>query len=175
MVKTNDLFDGVPNLPALIEQANHVDVKTVESEVSLRKFLAGMFAYYPRWMKALYAIRWGFVRLLGMKQEGIPDMVRVAPDDVPLTAGDKMAFFDVEMAAEEAYWFASAAESHLTAHLGVVVEPLDGQNGRRRFHVLTIVHYNSWAGPVYFNVIRPFHHLVVRQMALAGARGSFFQ
>lgn len=167
MVKTNALFEDVPGLPALLKQANHVDVKTVESEASLREFLAGMFAYYPRWMKALYAIRWGFVRLLGMKQEGVPDTVRLTPEDVPLTAGDKMAFFTVVMAAEEAYWFASAAEAHLTAHLGVVVEPVG--NGQRRFHVLTIVHYHNWTGPVYFNVIRPFHHLVVRQMALAGA------
>ena len=169
MVKTKHYFEAVPGLPALLERANHVDVKTVESEASLREFLAGMFAYYPRWMKALYAVRWGFVRLLGMKQEGVPATVRLAPEDVPMTAGHKMAFFDVEMAAEEQYWFASAAEAHLTAYLGVVVEPLAGQNGRRRFHVLTIVHYNKWTGPVYFNVIRPFHHLVVRQMMLAGA------
>ena len=167
MIKTNHYFETVPGLPALLERANHVDVKTVESEASLREFLAGMFAYYPRWMKALYAVRWGFVRLLGMKQEGVPATVRLAPEQVPMTAGHKMAFFDVEMAAEEQYWFASAAEAHLTAYLGVVVEPLG--NGRRRFHVLTIVHYNNWAGPVYFNVIRPFHHIVVRQMALAGA------
>jgi len=26
------------------------------------------------------------------------------------------------------------------------------------------VHYRSWAGPVYFNTIRPFHHIVVGSM-----------
>ncbi len=169
MVKTNPLFEAVPGLPALLASANHVDVKTVESAASLREFLAGMFAYYPRWLKALYAVRWGFVRLLGMRQEGVPATVRVAPKDVPLLAGEKMAFFTVAMAAEEQYWFASAEEAHLTAYLGVVVEPLEGQHGRGRFHVLTIVHYNKWTGPINFNVIRPFHHIVVRQMALAGA------
>ncbi|MGE6761631.1 DUF2867 domain-containing protein [Corallococcus interemptor] len=30
-------------------------------------------------------------------------------------------------------------------------------------------HYRNWAGPVYFNVIRPFHHLVVARMARHGA------
>jgi hypothetical protein len=43
---------------------------------------------------------------------------------------------------------------------------------KRRFHVVTIVHYNNLAGPVYFNVIRPFHHLVVKQMARRGAHGQ---
>ncbi|WP_422698682.1 DUF2867 domain-containing protein [Desulfosarcina cetonica] len=30
--------------------------------------------------------------------------------------------------------------------------------------------YRNWTGPVYFNLIRPFHHLVVREMMKAGAR-----
>ena len=37
---------------------------------------------------------------------------------------------------------------------------------------LTVVHYKHWTGPVYFNVIRPFHHLVVRQMARAGTKAN---
>jgi hypothetical protein len=49
----------------------------------------------------------------------------------------------------------------------VVVEPLTMGN---RFLVVTIVHYRHWTGPVYFNVIRPFHHIVVWQMMKAGAR-----
>lgn len=63
---------------------------------------------------------------------------------------------------------AEVIDDHLTAHLGVASEPLAG--GMTRFHVLTIVHYHNWAGPVYFNVIRPFHHLVVGGMAQAGVK-----
>jgi len=43
-------------------------------------------------------------------------------------------------------------------------------DGRKRFHIGTAVHYHNWAGPVYFNVIRPFHHIVVSQMMKAGIR-----
>jgi hypothetical protein len=43
----------------------------------------------------------------------------------------------------------------------------------KRFHVVTIVHYRRWTGPVYFNVIRPFHHLVVYQMAKSAASYSY--
>ncbi len=154
-----------PQLAGLLEDADHVDVKVIEGDVLLREFVAGMFSYYPGWIKNLYRVRWGFVRLLGMKQEGVPQDMRMRPEDVSMTPGEQVAFFTVDMAADGRYWVASVSESHLSAYLGVVVEQL--AHGRR-FHVITIVHYHNWAGPVYFNVIRPFHHLVVRKMAQSG-------
>ncbi len=39
-----------------------------------------------------------------------------------------------------------------------------------RFYVITTVFYKHWTGPVYFNYIRPFHHLVVSQMAKYGLK-----
>lgn len=163
-------MQDLPQLMTLLGEADHVDVKVVTGDVSLPEFVAGMFSYYPGWIRNLYRIRWGFVRLLGMKQAGIPAAVTMRPEDVPMTPGEKATFFTVTMAEAERCWVAGAAESHLTAYLGVVVEPLAAgpQSVGNRFHVLTIVHYHKWTGPVYFNVIRPFHHLVVRKMAKAG-------
>ncbi len=163
-MKTDDLFTAVPNLNELRQTANHVDIKTIEGNVSLRQFIAGMFSYSPAWLKFLYGVRWFFVRLLGMKQESVPGGLSMTPEDVSFVTGTPATFFTVQMAEEHRYWFAAASESHLTAHLGVVVEA----GKLNRFHVLTIVHYHRWTGPVYFNAIRPFHHLVVRQMMKAG-------
>lgn len=160
-----DVFADIPELQSLLTGADHIDVKIVTGMVSLREFLAGALSYNPRWLQFLYAVRWGFVRLLGMKQTGIPQDMRLRPADVAMIPGDRAAFFTVKAAAEDRYWIAGAAESHLTAYLGVVVESLDTEN---RFYVITVVHYNKWTGPVYFNVIRPFHHIVVRKMAQAG-------
>lgn len=157
--------EDLPQLMTLLAKADHVDVKVVTGDISLPEFVAGMFSYYPGWIRNLYRIRWGFVRLLGMKQAGIPAAVTMRPEDVPMNPGEKATFFTVTMAEEERCWVAEAAESHLTAYLGVVVEPVTAVN---RFYVVTIVHYHKWAGPVYFNVIRPFHHLVVCHMAKAG-------
>ena len=165
-MKNDDLFTAVPNLPQLLETADHVDVKTIIGDVSLRQFIAGMLSYSPGWLKFLYGVRWFFVRLLGMKQEGVPGGLKMTPENVSFVTGAPATFFTVQMAEEHHYWFAAASESHLTAHLGVVVET--GQPNR--FHVLTIVHYHRWTGPVYFNVIRPFHHIVVRQMMKAGVQ-----
>lgn len=67
---------------------------------------------------------------------------------------------------------AEAKDKHLDGLLGVVLEPLPDQQ-QKLFHVLTVVYYRNWAGPVYFNVIRPFHHLVVGSMAIAGVSRRF--
>lgn len=157
-------------LQPVLDGADHVDVKVITAEIGLREFVAGALSYNPGWVKALYGVRAGFVRLLGMRQEGIPPSLTMRAEDVSMTPGEAAAFFTVTHAEEEGHWVAAATDRHLTAHLGVVVEPLDG--ARRRFHVVTVVHYHNWAGPVYFNVIRPFHHLVVAQMIRAGARGG---
>lgn len=158
----------VDALRYLLAEADHVDIKQFEADLTLRQFAAGMFNYYPSWIKALYRIRWGFVRLLGMKQSGIPDSPNLSPEDLPMEAGAMAGFFKVEAAKESEYWIASAKEKHLDAFLGLVVEPLAGAT--KRFHVVTIVNYQHWTGPVYFNVIRPFHHLVVRKMGQAAVR-----
>jgi len=147
--------------------ADHVDVKTVESEASLRTFLAGLLSYQPAWVTALYGVRAVFVRLLGMRQHGMPQARRVRPEDISMVPGSAASFFTVRHAEEEHVWVVSATDTHLEATLAVVVEPTGGP--RRRFHVVTLVHYRKWTGPVYFNVIRPFHHLVVGGMARSAA------
>jgi hypothetical protein len=145
--------------------ADHVDVKTVESEATLREFLAGLMSYQPAWVTALYGVRAVFVRLLGMRQHGMPRPQHLGPENIPMTPGSAAAFFTVRHAEEEHVWVVAVADKHLEATLAVVVEPEPGGGPRRRFHVVTLVHYRNWAGPVYFNVIRPFHHLVVGGMA----------
>ncbi len=166
MTQYDAITQIAPELQPYLANADHIDVKTITGDVTLREFLAGTFSYYPGWLKSLYAIRWGFVRLLGMKQEGLPQTVHLRAEDISMTPGDKATFFTIEAASEDLFWLASAKESHLAAYLGVAREDLG--NGRSRFHVITIVHYRQWTGPIYFNVIRPFHHLVVAKMMQAG-------
>lgn len=156
----------------LVQNTNHFDVKIIEGDVTIREFIAGALSYHPRWIKALYAIRWGFVRLLGMKQENMA-IPNLKSEDIPFTKGEWATFFQVYEAQENQYWIASASDKHLTAYLIVANEPLS--NGKTCFHLATIVHYHNWAGPIYFNVIRPFHHIVTRSMMKAGIRYSNLQ
>jgi hypothetical protein len=161
---------GLTVLQPLVEKANHVDVKTVESTVSMSEFIAGMLNYQPAWLSFLFAVRAVFVRVLGIRHNGRPVRQSMRPAQVPMQVGQSASFFKVRLAQADSYWAAEAIDTHLTAILAVVAEPLDLQ--RKRFHVLTIVYYHKWTGPLYFNIIRPFHHLVVQQMAQAGARNS---
>ena len=110
------------------------------------------------------------VRTLGLERHPKPDgRPSIGPQALPFTPGEKALFFTVRSAREETYWVAQTPpDKHLTAYLGVVAERL--ATGSTRFHVFTAVRYQHWTGPVYFNLIRPFHHLVVRCMMKAGAR-----
>lgn len=162
------IMNDYPELQLLLADADHIDVKTIEGDLPLRSFLAGMLGYQPDWITFLYRVRWVFVRLLGMQQHGVPQARQLRPEDIPMIVGEPTTFFTVVAAQDEQFWFAEATESHLTAKLGVVIEPLAGT--RKRYHVFTVVHYHRWTGPVYFNVIRPFHHLVVRKMMGAAAQ-----
>lgn len=169
-VSSRDYIDQIEPLQSLLQTANHVDVKTIESDVALRQFIAGFMNYMPIWVKALYGVRMVFVRFLGMKQARIPPAPQITPETVPMTPGQNAAFFTVRHAQEDRYWKVDVVDDHLTAGLAIVAEPID--DNRTRFHVVTIVQYHKWSGPVYFNVIRPFHHLVVGGMTRAGAKSA---
>lgn len=158
----------IPELEPFLDGADVIDVKTVEGAVDLQTFAARMLSHQPVWVTALYVVRAGFVRLLGMKQGGIPLPPHYTAENLPVTPGERAYFFTVRLAEPDRLWMVDIKDQHLDAALGVVAEPLDAS--RQRFYVVTIVHYNNWAGPVYFNVIRPFHHIVVRGMAKAGLK-----
>jgi arabinogalactan endo-1,4-beta-galactosidase len=153
-----------------LQNADHIDIKTVESDVDLRSFVSGMLSYYPWWMVSLYKIREVLVGILGLARHEKPETLpSIKPEDLSFKPDEKASFFIVRDAKEDMYWVSETPEDkHLTAYFGVIAEKLS-QN-RTRYHVFTSVKYLHWTGPVYFNLIRPFHHIVVKSMIKAGAR-----
>jgi hypothetical protein len=158
----------IPGLTPALAGADHIDIKTVTGHRNLREFLAAMFSYQPGWLTFLYMVRSGLVRLLGLRQNGVPRPAHLRPGDISFRPGAKLAFFRVAAGQEDKFILAEVDDTHLKAGLAVAVEPLG--KGLNRFYVITIVHYHKWTGPVYFNLIRPFHHIVVKGMADAGAQ-----
>lgn len=156
-----DALRQIPAFATLMAEADVIDIKTTASDVTLRQFVAGLMSYQPAWVTFLYRIRAVLVRVLGMKQERLPQAQQWSPDDVAMTPGEPAYLFTVHAAEPDRYWIAEIKDRHLDAYLGVMVERHDE---RQRFFVVTIVHHNSWQGPIYYNVIRPFHHLVVGAM-----------
>lgn len=159
---------SLPDLQPFLAGADYYDEKPIEGSGTLPEFLAGFLSHYPLWIKGLYGIRAGFVRLLGMRQPRMSLPPRLTPEDISFVPGVRATIFKVKGGKAEQYWIAGADDSHLSADVVVAVEPL--AKGGNRFHVGTIVHYHAWTGPVYMTVIRPFHHLVVQSMMQAGVR-----
>ena len=108
--------------------------------------------------------------MLGLTHHPAPEkLLNLNPSDVSFTPGAKVTFFEVRRAKEDNYWISETPQDrHLKAYFGVAAKPTSDR--RNRFYVITTVYYKHWTGPVYFNLIRPFHHLVVSQMARAGLR-----
>ena len=149
--------------------ADHVDVRRVCGRAGLRRFVAAMFGDRPAWLHWLYRLRGILARLLGLRHgtTAAPSVMR--PGDVPMTPGGTLGFFTVLAAKPDAYWAAEASDRHLRAVLVVLAAP--GPDGRTVYDVVTVVVYKHWTGPVYFNLIRPLHHLVVWRMAKRAACG----
>ena len=107
----------IPELASVLAGADHVDVKIVEGEASLRQFIAAMLSYQPGWVTFLYQVRGVFVRLLGMRQEGVPSGGRMRSEDVPMSPGEKAASFNVRLKGGTTTklhaWFVDARDKDL--------------------------------------------------------------
>lgn len=158
----------IADLQPLFDRANHVDVKVAEGDKEFRAFLANVLNYQPCWVTFLYGVRSVFVRFLGLRQNGIPKKLNLKPEQVAMQPNQSAGFFKVNIAKEDSYWASTIDDKHLRATILAVKEPLT--TGHQRFYLITIVHYHKWTGPVYFNIIRLFHHLVVSGMLKAGVR-----
>ncbi|MGW1340465.1 DUF2867 domain-containing protein [Kribbella sp. NPDC002412] len=157
----------LPEIDDLLADVDVVDVKTVRGPVSLREFTAGALGYSPLWIKGLFAVRMVVALALRLDTTGIPDSRRLRPETVSFTPGDKASFFTVVRGAEDHYLLLEVQDNHLTGWLAIIT---DNAQPASEFKVVTLVKYLRPAGRFYYNLIRPFHHVVVQSMARAGAR-----
>ncbi|WP_051261407.1 DUF2867 domain-containing protein [Desulfovibrio inopinatus] len=156
------------SLRSLLESADHVDVKTVTSSVDMKSFVAGLINWRPAWARVLFRIRNIFAKWCGLEYDFQPSP-KLTAETVPTTPGDPVDFFELHAYSPERLYVMFASDKHLDAYLAVVPEP--GSEGLVNYSVYTIVMYNNRLGPIYFNVIRPFHHLIVQAMVQAAAKG----
>ena len=163
-----DDMRAIPGLPEIMDGADHVDVKSFVGQGSMREFLERLVGYEPAWYKALFAVRGVLARRLGLKHDEIVESGKPGAD---LSPGGKVGLFTTESADEgdePRWWIARVDDKHLSAW--ICVAATSGPNGATRFSMGTVVRYNNWLGPLYFNLIRPFHHLVVVGIGRHAAR-----
>lgn len=157
-------------LEPYFQHVDYTDIKTIEGEVGLRSFISAMLSFYPWWIVFLYRIRGFLVNILGLVKHEKPDgPPLIKPAELAFEPGEKASFFIVKAAKEHIYWVAETPEDkHLKAYFGVVAEKKCAR--LTKFHVFTSLTYLHWTGPIYFNLIRPFHHLVVWRMMKNGVK-----
>jgi hypothetical protein len=150
-------------LDDLVPVVDEIDVKTARGDVTLREFTAGALSHSPLWVKGLFAIRIAVAAVLRL-ETAVPDSRRMRPETVSFTPGEKDAFFTVVRGEEDHYLLLKITDNHLIGYLAIITD-----NERpATFKVVTLVQYLRPAGRFYYNLIRPFHHLVLLSMCRAG-------
>ncbi|WP_329482487.1 DUF2867 domain-containing protein [Kribbella sp. NBC_01484] len=153
----------LPELDDLLPIVDVIDVKTARGAVSLREFTAGALGHGPLWIKALFGVRILLAWALRL-ETAVPDSFRLRPETVSFTPGDPASFFTVVRGEEDHYLLLKVSDNHLVAWLAIITD-----NGRpAEFKVVTLVKYLRPVGRFYYNLIRPFHHLVLLSMCRAG-------
>lgn len=152
----------IPRIKDCMEGAGHVDSHSIEGNIPFRQQLAQAMNWQPGWLKVLYRIRKVLAGIMGLEHDEMDPKEHHVAQGFPMCPGEKVGFFEVVAAEEERFWMARAEDRHLQGMICMSVEKLD--TGRKRFHCTTVVHYRHWIGPIYFNLIRPFHHLIVKCM-----------
>ncbi|MFI5711289.1 DUF2867 domain-containing protein [Kribbella sp. NPDC051620] len=158
-------YTDLPELADLLPEADVIDVKTAIGPVTLREFTAGALSLESRAGQALFALRVPVAKLMRLQMTGMPSRTRLRPEDVSFTPGDQLAFFTVDRGEEEHYLLLKVTDNHLFAYLAIIV---DDSGPVRAFKVVTLVHYLRGAGRLYYNLIRPFHHVAIRFMCRSG-------
>ena len=135
----------------ILKFRDHFDVSSIASDKSLGIFKDGLISYHPGWIKGLYKVREFFLKILK-----IPQVKNFEP------------VYKTVVTDDSSFWIGLIADSHLTAHLGVVREKAPDKIPI--FHVFSIVHFHSFKGKIYFSIIRPFHYVVIYFMMKSAAQ-----
>ena len=71
----------IPELEPVLQDADHIDVKTITGNLTMHEFIAAMMSYQPAWITWLFGVRAVFVRFLGIRQRGVPRSRKMRPND----------------------------------------------------------------------------------------------
>ena len=146
-----DLVEFLPNLREVLKKRDHFDIKSIACNKTLNQFNEQLLTYHPAWVKFLYRVREILLKFL----------------KIPYAKNFEPVYKTVD-SIDDFFWLGVISDSHLTAHLGVLKKKNSGVSAT--FYVFSIVHYHGQAGKFYFNLIRPFHHLVVHLMMNAAIK-----
>jgi len=161
MTDPTEILSNIPQIHKFSANADAIDCRGFESSRDMDDFLIRLMSYKPGWLTFLYKVRGVLAGIMGLKHdEFINHGLQVS--DYDFKRGGQVDFFSSVDFEADKFWIGEAEDKHLIAYIGVASEA--AENGKHHYNVFTIVRYKNWLGPVYFNLIRPFSHLVVHCM-----------
>ncbi|NDV26489.1 DUF2867 domain-containing protein [Desulfovibrio sp. JC010] len=158
MNESKAILNSIPQIHKISTSADHVYSHVFDSRRDMDDFLVRLMSYKPGWLVFLYKVRGVLARIMRLKHDEFVNH-GLEVSDYDFNPGGQVDFFNSVDFEAERFWIGEAEDKHLIGYIGVVSEI--AENGLYNYHVFTIVRYRHWTGPIYFNLIRPFSHLVV--------------
>ena len=142
------------------ENCDYFEVRSVSTTLTLPEVVAAIFNYSPGWVRSLLVLRRILASVLRLKQVRWKQSPILKPEDISFRRGASETKFKVIHGKCNRYWVSEApADRHLEARIAVVLHPV-GED-KNTYQLITWVKYLHWSGRLYFNLIRPFHHMIV--------------
>src|SRR5690606_35371213 len=101
-----EYLNSIGEIKALFEKADYIGIETVEAEESLEGFLVKIFSYRPVLVRLLYRLRAPLVRLLGFRQDPLPELDEWIPAEFPMYPCVTVWVITVRQVARDHFWIA---------------------------------------------------------------------
>lgn len=133
----------------------------LRENLSVDYLSAKVFLSTPAWFAALIALRNLLVSAFGLKT-GFGGAPSEPARDVRFELGARDCYFTLIDRTDDELVMGEG-DRHLDFR--VSTKKKYSPEGVTVFELTTVVWYNNWLGPIYFNVVKPFHRLLIRRMA----------
>jgi len=142
--------------------ANHADTfvgnLTNADNITADDIQVEFWTKNPKWLESLYKLRDIIVKPFGLKGGEERDVQML---EECIRKGIDYRFVSIP-AKSENETVLCLNDKHLKAYISVYLE--NAENDNKLVYATTVVHFHNKLGYLYFNVIRPFHYIVVKKM-----------
>lgn len=127
-----------------------------QEEISADDFQIAFWTHPTKWVDILFKIRNALVRVVGLNGGKFND------EEIKtcIKENKNHKLFSVACKSENETVL-KLTDKHLNAHLSAYITE---KNNCKTVNLITIVHFHNRLGYFYFNIIRPFHNIVVKGM-----------
>jgi hypothetical protein len=136
-----------------VDYSDIFSVQTKKQNLDIEEVITAFFSTTPKWIDYLFELRHNIVALLGLKTNSNT----IIEFNYPLQAGEKIGFFEI-FEVSETEIILGENDTHLDFRVLVRIEK------ENQISVETLVEFKNFFGKTYFQIIKPFHKLIVASM-----------